>query len=60
MRRHVSNAAAAEATAASTCSGVAARTLPSSSPVAGLRTSISSPSPATHSPPMNAPRWVNT
>ena len=35
---------------------VAARTAPSASPVAGLRTSISSPSPDSHSPPMNAPR----
>ena len=36
--------------------GVAARTEPSSSPEAGLRTSISSPSPGSHSPPMKAPR----
>jgi hypothetical protein len=52
--RHVSNASAAAATAASTCAVVEAETVPRTSPVAGLVTSISSPSPGIHSPPMNA------
>ncbi len=60
VRRHESNASAAAATARSTCSAVAARTAPRLSPDDGLRTSIVSPSPAIHSPPMNAPRWVST
>ena len=58
--RHVTNASPAARTAASTCDGVEETTDPRSSPVAGLRTSISSPSPATHSPPMNAPFRVVT
>ena len=35
-------------------------TEPTTSPLPGLRTSISSPSPATHSPPMKAPFCVAT
>jgi hypothetical protein len=50
--RQAGNACAAAFTAASTCADVDAATLPSTSPVAGLVTSISSPSPGTHSPPM--------
>ncbi len=52
--RQVRKASAAAATAASTCAGDEAATVPRSSPVAGLRTSISSPSPGIHSPPMYA------
>jgi len=52
--RQLRNASTAAPTAASTCSGDEAATVPSSSPVAGLVTSISSPSPRIHSPPMYA------
>ena len=50
--RQAGKASAAACTAASTWAGEDAATVPSSSPVAGLRTSISSPSPGIHSPPM--------
>ena len=52
--RQVWKASAAAATASSTWAGVDAATVPSSSPVAGLVTSISSPSPGIHFPPMYA------
>jgi hypothetical protein len=58
-RLHSSNASDAARTAASTWSGLAAATAPSRSPVAGLVTSISSPSPRRHSPPMNGPVVVS-
>ena len=60
VRRQLSNALRAEATARSTCSGVAWETDPTASPVSGLVTVISSPPSATHSPSMNAPRYVVT
>ena len=58
--RQSRNASAAACTAVSTCVGVDPKTLPITSPVAGDVTSISSPSPSTHSPPMNAPFLVVT
>ena len=50
--RHVRNASTAACTAASIWAGDEAATVPRRSPVAGLVTSISSPSPGIHSPPM--------
>ena len=58
--RQARKASAAARTAASTWAGVEPATEPRSSPVAGLRTSISSPSPAIHSPPMYVPGRVTT
>ncbi len=60
VARQAGKAALAAATAASTCAGVDACTDPTSSPVDGLWTSIRSPSPSTHWPPMNAPVGVAT
>jgi hypothetical protein len=60
VRRHVSKADRAAATAWSTCSSVAPDTVPTASPVSGFVTVISSPPPAIHSPSMNAPRYVVT
>ena len=52
MARQAGKAPAAARTAASTCASLEAVTAPTVSPLPGLVTSIRSPSPSIHCPPM--------